>query len=115
MVDKNQMKRIFLNLITNAIQAMENGGTLTSLTNKTNGFLQVSFKDTGVGISKENMEKISTPFFTTRAKGMGMGLAICKKFVESHGGSIQVESEAGRGTTFTVKLPFLQEKGGENQ
>jgi len=52
------------------------------------------------------MEKIFTPFFTTKAKGMGMGLAICKKFVESHGGSIEIESEEGIGSTLTIKLPI---------
>jgi len=114
-VDKNQMKRIFLNLITNAIQAMENGGTLTVSTKKTNGFVEISFKDTGVGISKENMEKLFTPFYTTKAKGMGMGLLICKKFVELHGGKVQVESEVGKGSVFTVKLPIQQNNGGENQ
>jgi len=111
--DQDQIKRVFLNLTTNAIQAMENGGTLTVSTKKTEGWIEVSFKDTGVGISKENMEKIFTPFFTTRAKGMGMGLPICKKFIEMHGGTIQVECEAGKGTTFTVKLPIQQESGGE--
>ena len=114
MVDKNQMKRIFLNLITNAIQAMENGGTLTISTSKTNGFLQVSFKDTGVGITEETMNKLFSPFYTTKAKGMGMGLPICKKFVEIQGGSIKVESEIGKGSTFTIKLPIRQENGGGN-
>jgi len=111
--DKDQIKRAFLNLTTNAIQAMENGGTLTVSTKQREGFVEISFKDTGTGISKENMEKIFTPFFTTRAKGMGMGLPICKKFIESHGGVIQVESEVGGGTTFTVKLPILHDNGGE--
>jgi len=115
MADKDQITRVFLNLTTNAIQAMENGGTLTISTKKTNGFVEISFKDTGIGISKENMEKIFTPFFTTRAKGMGMGLPICKKFIESHSGSIEVESEVGKGTTFTVKLPIQQGNGGEKQ
>jgi len=109
-VDQDQMKRVFLNLTINAIQAMENGGTLTISTKQREGAVEISFKDTGTGISKENMEKIFTPFFTTRAKGMGMGLPICKKFVESHSGSIRVESEAGKGTTFTVKLPIQQER-----
>jgi len=112
-VDIDMIKRVFLNLAINGIQAMEKGGTITVSTKKTNGFVEASFKDTGVGISKENMEKIFTPFFTTRAKGMGMGLPICKKFVEAHGGSIQVESEEGKGSTFTVKLPIRQENGGE--
>ena len=112
--DKDMIKRIFLNLTINGIQAMENGGTLKVSTKKTKGMIEVSFKDTGAGILKENMKKIFTPFFTTRAKGMGMGLPVCKKFVEIHGGSIHVESEEGRGSTFMVKLPIHQENGGEN-
>lgn len=112
--DKYQMKRVFLNLTSNALQAMENGGTLTVSTKRANGFVEVSFKDTGVGIAKENIEKIFSPFFTTRAQGMGMGLPICKKFVESHGGSIEVETEEGKGSTFRVKLPLPRENGGEN-
>jgi len=108
------IKRVFLNLAVNGIQAMkENGGRLKVSTKERRGFVEVSFKDTGVGMSKESMEKIFTPFFTTRAKGMGMGLAICKKLVDAHGGSIEVESEEGKGTTFTVKLPIQQENGGE--
>jgi len=114
-VDKDMMRRAFLNLAINAIQAMENGGTLKVTTKETERFVEVGFKDTGAGISKENMEKIFTPFFTTKAKGMGMGLPICKKFVESHGGSIRVESKEGEGSTFTVILHILQENGGENR
>ena len=112
-VGKGMIKRVFLNLAINGIQAMENGGTLKVSTKKTKGFVEVSFKDTGVGASKENMRKLFTPFFTTKAKGMGMGLSICKKFVDAHGGSIEVESEEGKGTTFTVKLPIQRENGGE--
>ncbi len=111
--DKDMIKRAFLNLATNAIQAMEKGETLKVSTKKTKGFVEVSFKDSGVGISKESMKKLFTPFFTTKAKGMGMGLAICKRFIESHGGTIEVESEEGKGSTFTVKLPIQQENGGE--
>ncbi|HKZ94715.1 MAG TPA: PAS domain S-box protein [Candidatus Bathyarchaeia archaeon] len=108
-VDEDQMKRVFLNFITNGMQAMENGGKLTIATKKTADFIEVSFRDTGIGIPKENMDKIFKPLFTTKAKGMGMGLAICKKFVESHAGSIDVESQVGKGTTFTVKLPVQHE------
>jgi len=114
-VDKDMIKRAFLNLAINGIQAMkENGGRLTITTQKTKDFIEISFEDTGTGISKENMEKIFTPFFTTKAQGMGMGLAICKRFVESHGGNIEVESQVEKGSTFTVKLP-IQKNGGENQ
>ena len=111
--DKDMIKRAFLNLALNGIQAMGNGGTLKLSTKKTKGYVEVSFKDTGVGIPKENMEKVFTPFFTTKAKGIGMGLAICKKFVEAHGGNIEVESQVEKGSTFTVKLPIQQDNGGE--
>jgi len=112
-VDKDMIKRVFMNLALNGIQAMENEGTLKVSTKKTNGFVEVSFKDTGKGIPKENREKLFTPFFTTKAKGMGMGLPICKKFVDANGGTIEVESEEGKGSTFTVKLPIQPENGGE--
>ena len=105
-VDKNMMKRVFVNIFTNGLQAMPNGGTFKVSTKKENGFVEVSFKDTGLGISKETMKKIFTPFFTTKAQGMGMGLAICKKFVECNGGNIKVESEEANGSKFIVKLPI---------
>jgi two-component system NtrC family sensor kinase len=110
--DKDMMKRIFLNLAVNGIQALEaKRGILKVSTRKTNGFIEVAFHDTGIGIKKENMGKLFNPFFTTRAQGMGVGLAICKRFVEVHDGSIQVESKEGEGSTFTVKLP-IQRNGG---
>ena len=109
-VDKDMIKRVFLNLATNGVQAMEEkGGFLIVSTKETKNFIEVSFKDTGIGIPKENMGKLFTPFFTTRAQGMGMGLAVCKKLINSHGGSIETESEEGKGSTFTVKLPVQQE------
>jgi PAS domain S-box-containing protein len=113
-VDEDQIKRVFINLTTNGIQTMENGGgTLTVSTKQAEGFIEITFKDTGTGIPKEHVEKLFTPFFTTKAKGIGMGLAICQKFVKSHGGSIKVESEAGKGSTFKVRLPVFQRNGGE--
>jgi two-component system NtrC family sensor kinase len=110
--DKDMMKRIFVNLAVNGIQAMEEKrGILKVSTKETNGFIEVKFKDTGIGIKKENIPKIFTPFFTTKAQGMGVGLSICKRFVEIHDGSIKVESEEGEGSIFTVKLP-IQRNGG---
>jgi PAS domain S-box-containing protein len=110
--DKDMMKRIFVNLALNGIQAMkEKGGTLKVSTKKTNDFIEICFKDTGIGIKKENKPKIFTPFFTTKAQGMGVGLAICKRFAEIHDGRIKVESEEGKGSIFTVKLP-IQRNGG---
>lgn len=113
-VDPSQIKRVFMNLTTNAIQAMPNGGELTISTSLKDGFASIRFQDTGVGIHKEDMKKLFTPLFTTKAKGLGLGLAICKNLVEAHGGSIEVESEEGKGSTFTVKLPIQRENGGEN-
>jgi len=104
--DRGMIKRVFMNLATNGIQAMEeNGGTLKVSTKKTREFVEVTFEDTGVGMSREEMRKLFTPFFTTKARGMGLGLPICKRFVELHSGYIEVESREGRGSTFTVKLP----------
>lgn len=104
-IDKAMIKRVFVNIITNGVQAMPDGGSMKISTRRVNGFVETSFKDTGSGISKETMKKLFTPFFTTKAQGMGMGLAICKKFVEANGGAIKVKSEEKKGTKFTIKLP----------
>lgn len=104
-VDKEKMKRVFVNIIKNAIAAMPKGGKLTIFSRKIGDFIEVSFTDTGVGMSREVIEKLWTPFFTTKAKGLGLGLPICKRIVEAHNGEISVESAPNKGTTFTVKLP----------
>jgi PAS domain S-box-containing protein len=103
-VDEKQLERVFINLTRNAVQAMPNGGTLTITTNETKDHIEIAFTDTGTGIQKENMNKLFSPLFTTKAKGIGIGLAICKKIVEQHGGTIEARSKAGQGTTFTIKL-----------
>jgi signal transduction histidine kinase len=105
-VDEEMMGRVFMNLVTNAVQAMEDGGRLKVSTKKTKDFVEISFQDTGNGMSEGLIKKIFEPFFTTKAKGMGIGLAICKKFVEANSGIISVESEKGKGSKFTVKLPY---------
>lgn len=103
-VDTQMMKRVVINLVKNAIDAMPSGGSLTIKSKKTEEDVELYFTDTGVGISEENLEKIWRPLFTTKAKGMGLGLSICKRILESHGGSIAVKSKQGEGTTFIVKL-----------
>jgi PAS domain S-box-containing protein len=108
-VDEKQFERVFLNLTKNAVQAMPNGGNLTIATNETKDHVEIAFRDTGTGIQKENMNKLFTPLFTTKAKGIGMGLAICKNIVEQHGGTIEAQSKAGQDTTFTIKLPKKEE------
>ena len=104
-VDEEQLERVFLNLIKNSAQAMAEGGRLTIETSETADHVEVVVRDTGTGIAKENMSKIFQPLFTTKAKGIGMGLAICKRIVEEHSGTIDVESEVGKGTAFLIKLP----------
>jgi PAS domain S-box-containing protein len=104
-LDTERMRRVFLNLLQNAIDAMPDGGTLTITSKISSPNLEIAFKDTGVGMTPETMRKLWSPLYTTKAKGMGLGLAICKRIVEAHGGSLLVESTLGKGSTFTVRLP----------
>jgi signal transduction histidine kinase len=106
--DVGQLQQVFLNLIINAIQSIHDGGTITITTKSSeDNRVEVSIQDTGYGITPENMERLFTPFFTTKepGKGVGLGLAISKGIVERHGGSIEVQSSTGAGSTFTVYLP----------
>jgi len=105
-VDLDRMRRVFINLIENAIDAMPQGGTLTISSKKTDGKVEIALTDTGSGISEKVMENLWKPLQTTKAKGMGLGLAICKRVVDAHGGSISVKSEVGKGTTLTMQLPL---------
>ena len=113
-IDAQKMNRVLVNITKNAIDAMPKGGKLTITSKKTNGKLEITFTDTGRGMQKDIFEKIWTPLFTTKAKGMGLGLPICKRIVEAHGGDISVESIVGKGTTFTVTIPIKPKlEGGE--
>ena len=115
-IDADKIKRVFINLIKNAIDAMPNGGKIIIDSNQVNGSVEVSFSDTGVGIAEDVLPKLFSPLFTTKAQGMGFGLAICKRIIEAHGGTITVKTVKGKGTTFTVTFliePKL-EIGGEN-
>jgi two-component system NtrC family sensor kinase len=109
-IDPSQVERVFLNLIINAADAMENSGTLTLVTGRDPAMkcVEIKVRDTGHGITEENMEKIFDPFFTTKetGHGVGLGLAISFGIVNEHNGSINVESEPGKGTTFTVSFPL---------
>jgi two-component system sporulation sensor kinase A len=113
-IDVEKMKRVFVNIINNAIDAMPEGGKLTITTRESDDNVEIAIADTGIGITKEALEKTWTPFFTTKAKGMGLGLPICKRIVEAHGGKISVESIVDKGTTFTVAIPIKPKlEGGE--
>lgn len=104
--DAEQISRVFSNIIANAIQAMNGKGELKIDTGAGDSCIWTSFTDTGCGIPEENLEKIFEPLFTTKPKGIGLGLAISKRLVEQNGGKIEVNSQVGKGTTFTVKLPL---------
>jgi len=108
--DFKQIQQVLLNLIYNAIEAMSIKGTLTITANRTNGtkaLLEVAISDTGCGISEKDMENIFEPFFTTKeeGKGVGLGLSVVYGIIAKHNGTISVESEPGKGSTFTIRLP----------
>ncbi|PWH14365.1 MAG: hypothetical protein DDG60_08060 [Anaerolineae bacterium] len=106
--DSAQLRQVFLNILTNAVEAMPNGGTLTIRTrHESADKVTIEIQDTGVGIPPENLGKLFTPFFTTKpiGKGTGLGLAISYGIVKMHRGQIQVKSQVGQGTTFTIQLP----------
>jgi PAS domain S-box-containing protein len=115
LADVNKLTRIFVNLIKNAIDAMPSGGTLTISSGQEDDKLRISFSDTGIGISNDVLPKLFAPLFTTKAQGMGFGLAICKRIVEAHGGTITVKTTMGKGTTFTITIPLkpTHQCGGE--
>jgi signal transduction histidine kinase len=110
--DGNQLREVFLNLVTNALDAMPEGGQVSLRTRPVYAAegvvsLQVQIADTGLGISAEDLRRIFDPFFTTKGpgQGTGLGLAVCQHIVKAHKGSIEVQSEQGQGTTVVVTLP----------
>lgn len=110
-IDPSQIERVFMNLIINASEAMDGNGhlVLSTRTNANKDFIEIKISDTGQGISKKDINRIFDPFFTTKdvGHGTGLGLAISYGIISGHKGTISVESEVGRGTTFTIELPIL--------
>jgi two-component system NtrC family sensor kinase len=104
---KNQLRQVFLNMVANARDAMPGGGTLSVVTDGDSDTVYVKVTDTGTGIREEHLDKIFDSFFTTKGevKGVGLGLSVCYGFIEDHGGDIEVKSQVGEGTTFTISLP----------
>ena len=116
-VDPGKIERVFINLIKNGMEAMQEMGKISIDGKEVDGSMEISFADTGMGISDEVFPKLFSPLVTTKAQGMGFGLAICKRLVEAHGGTIKVKTAIGKGTTFTVSLPIKQQpiaSGGDN-
>ncbi|NQS89214.1 PAS domain S-box protein [Patescibacteria group bacterium] len=108
-IDANQIRQVFINIILNAFQAMPNGGELKIETAEKAHLIEVKFSDTGCGISKENLNKLFNPFFTTKSKGIGLGLAVTQVIIERHAGTIEAKSKSGQGSTFTIYLPLRDE------
>ncbi len=108
MGDANQLKQAFLNIITNAIQSMPDGGRLKMTSMQRGQNIVVRIDDSGPGIPGDVMSKLFVPFFTTRKTGSGLGLAVTRRIVENHGGEIEVMSEVGQGTTFEIALPIVR-------
>jgi len=110
LLDVELFKQAILNLMLNAEQAMPDGGEITIQATNETGSISLSLIDTGKGIPQDVMSKIFQPFFSTRTGGHGLGLPTTRKIVEAHGGSIEVQSEIGRGTKFTIRLPLSGER-----
>lgn len=114
-IDVHQIQQVLINLMLNSIQAMEKGGTLTVRTFLENDRrVGIEIKDTGIGIPASHLKKIFDPFFTTKSEGTGLGLSISLKILESHGATIEVVSEEGKGSTFTIYFPVALEPEGTN-
>lgn len=103
--DEDRLKQVFLNFVKNGIEAMPNGGDIIVKVNVTDSQVQISIQDTGVGIPEDKLKKIGEPFYTTKKNGNGLGLMVSYKIIESHNGTVYIESELNKGTTFNIVLP----------
>lgn len=108
--DPLQIQRLVLNLVLNALQAIDGKGLVELGMGAENGFAVVTVRDNGRGISPDQLQSVFRPFFTTKRQGTGLGLSLSRRIVEQHGGSIEVRSKPGEGTEFTVRLPFASGK-----
>ncbi len=108
MADREQIQQVIMNILTNSIQSITKDGKISIKTVVKHGYIEIDVKDNGCGISQDNIGRIFDPFFTTKmpGEGTGLGLSICYGIIKKHNGSIDVKSEVGIGTTFTIKLPI---------
>ena len=108
--DPERLYRAFSNLIINSVQAMPNGGSLfvSSELGRASSEVKLTFEDTGIGMDEETSKNLFNPFFTTKDKGVGLGMALTHKIIEDHKGTIEVMSEKGRGTIFVLRLPVVK-------
>jgi signal transduction histidine kinase len=109
MASAAELRRAFTNLVLNSLDAMPQGGTLTISCSQVSGQVVISLRDTGVGIPSEQQKNIFSPYYTTKAKGTGLGLAGARRAIEAQGGEIRFESAPAKGTTFYVTLPVADQ------
>lgn len=109
--DADQIRIVLGNLVRNACEAMPQGGSLSLSVRRTGPFVEIAVSDTGIGIAAEDLGRIMEPLYSTKARGLGLGLAIVRSILEKNQGSLQVASEPGSGSTFTVQLPAVQKTG----
>lgn len=108
--DRDKLKQVLLNLVQNSIEAMEDGGNLVIQSRQDNQEIEITIKDNGCGISKDDQKKIFSPFFSTKSSGTGLGLSISKNIIEDHTGStFTLESEEGKGTIFKIRMPVFKQ------
>jgi two-component system nitrogen regulation sensor histidine kinase NtrY len=105
LADRDQVLQVLLNLVRNALDAMPSGGTLRLAARRAGAGVAFAVSDTGPGVPPADLPRVFEPYFTTKEGGTGLGLAIARRIAEEHGGSLEVESEPGRGATFTLTLP----------
>jgi signal transduction histidine kinase len=110
-LDPIQISEVMSNILTNAAQAIppEGGGSVTVSARVSDGLLHIQVRDTGIGIDPDTLPHVFEPFFTSKSKGTGLGLSLCKELVSLHNGSIDIESEPGKGTAVLVILPLSPE------
>ena len=109
-LDRNQMKQAFYNVIKNSFEAMKRRGVLRVHTDRDDTHVLVSFTDTGIGMSAENLSRVFEPYFTTKSSGTGLGLLIVRRIVREHGGELSIESSEGKGLTLTIRLPYIDRR-----
>ncbi len=105
MGDKEKIRRVFLNIIKNAVEAIDSNGRIKICISQENSFVKIVFEDNGKGFSKDDLERVCMPFYTTKEGGSGLGIYICKTIIEEHNGSFEIKAEANKGCTVTVMLP----------
>ena len=105
LVDSGKMRQVLLNILINAVQSIDSVGTIDLTLSENENDCSLIVSDTGCGIPEAELDRVFSPFFTTKEKGTGLGMAVASKIVESHGGTLEVASEAGKGATFTIRLP----------